>query len=102
MSNVNQVLTGLTLGSGSNWYYWFYPHGGSFIDFPGIEQNKTVMTFAVRPNSSGHWFLKADHTIVVTELGPGAGRRHSYRLNVQNNDKEFSRSFSIAAAEIRG
>jgi hypothetical protein len=96
-----QVVTGLQRESSTNWYYWFYPHNGNFLQFPKeIENDPTVMTFAVRPDSSGHWFLGINHVIVVTELGPGAGRRHSYRVNVQNSDTQFTRAFNMAAMQI--
>ncbi|HYN28691.1 MAG TPA: hypothetical protein VES95_02295 [Dermatophilaceae bacterium] len=96
-----QVVTGQQRDAGTNWYYWFYPHGGSYLTFPDqVENDPTVMTFAVRPNSPEHWFLKVDHVIVVTEKGPGAGRRHSYRVNVKNSDTQFARAFNLAAMQI--
>lgn len=101
MANQFEIWKNLQLGSKSSWYYWFYPHGGKYLTFPGNEDDKSAMVFAVRPNSGGHWFLKGDHTIVVTELAAsGPGRRHSYRHLVQNNDSEFSRAFNLVGVTL--
>jgi hypothetical protein len=96
-----QVVRNLSRDANSTWFHWFYPHNGAYLKFPDeIENDPTVMTFAVRPNSPEHWFLSIDTVIVVTEKGPGPGRRHSYRVLVKNTDPQFARAFNLAAMQI--
>ncbi len=104
MTNINNVVKDLSLPSNGSWYFWFYPHNGAYFSFPdAIEGNRTVMTFAARPNSPGHAFLESGNTVVHTELSPNdiGKRRHVYRFLVINHDPQSSRAFSIASSELR-
>lgn len=89
-----------TLAAKSNWYYWFYPDNGNWLDYQSQMNDPRVLYIVPRPQLTvPEWNVLTVHTRVVLESKSNT-YRYSYRVLVEN-PTDSTVGFYIAVYTLR-